>query len=383
VTRFGPGEPSESRAAVDDLRDANDSQVLALRVIAGLMLAGAAWLLAWLVVPFVLALVLAVAASPLADRLERRGLPRSLAALACTLLLLLALSAAVGLIVYEAATVFQDSDRYLSQFSRALHGASRRPPLDRVFEALGLSGRDSTPAGWEAALRRSAAALGRWLVSGVGGLLGVLGGGVVALAAFFYMVEGRRAWVAGLTAASRRLGMRPTHGLLETVRHQVVTYLGCLAMVACGYAVVVSLALWLIGVPQPILWGLLAGMLEVVPYFGPLVSSILPTLVALSLGTLWKPLAVGGLFLTLHLVEGYVITPKLYGRAVKLDPVTVLFGALFFGALWGPVGLAIATPMMLILRGFLASAPDTPALDALAGSTGDGAAEPEVAGRGA
>jgi predicted PurR-regulated permease PerM len=128
----------------------------------------------------------------------------------------------------------------------------------------------------------------------------------------------------------------------------------------------VSLALWLIGVPQPLLWGLIAGLFEVVPYFGPLIASVLPTIVALSLGTWWQPLAVAGLFLTLHLVEGYFISPMVYGRAVKLDPVTILFGAVFFGWLWGPAGLAVSTPMLILLRGLLEITTDTPALDALA-----------------
>jgi predicted PurR-regulated permease PerM len=208
--------------------------------------------------------------------------------------------------------------------------------------------------------------LGNWLVAGVGGLLGALGGGALCFAALFYMLQGRDSWLESLTLAARRLGMNPRDDLLAQVREEVVTFLGYLALVASCYAVIVSLALWLIGVPQPLLWGLIAGLFEVVPYFGPLIASVLPTIVALSLGTWWQPLAVAGLFLTLHLVEGYFISPMVYGRAVKLDPVTILFGAVFFGWLWGPAGLAVSTPMLLLLRGLLEITTDTPALDALA-----------------
>jgi predicted PurR-regulated permease PerM len=79
----------------------------------------------------------------------------------------------------------------------------------------------------------------------------------------------------------------------------------------------------------------------------------------------WQPLAVLAFFAALHTVEGYVVTPMLYGRAVHIDPVTVLFGVLFFGYLWGPLGLAAAMPMLIILRGLVAITPGTPALDAL------------------
>jgi predicted PurR-regulated permease PerM len=126
------------------------------------------------------------------------------------------------------------------------------------------------------------------------------------------------------------------------------------------------LILWAIGVPQFLLWGVLAGLLEFIPYFGPLISSVAPTIVALSLEHWWQPALVALQFIALHLVEGYVVTPLVYGQSIRINPVTILFGALFFGWVWGPLGLAMAVPMMIILRGLLAITPDTPALDALA-----------------
>ena len=99
----------------------------------------------------------------------------------------------------------------------------------------------------------------------------------------------------------------------------------------------------------------------------------LPTLsVALAINALdflvgFGILVVVAQYLALHLVEGYVVTPQLYSRAIRLNPVTILFGALFFGWILGPVGLALALPMVIILRGLLVITPDTPALDALAG----------------
>jgi predicted PurR-regulated permease PerM len=110
----------------------------------------------------------------------------------------------------------------------------------------------------------------------------------------------------------------------------------------------------------------LAWVCQLLPYFGPLVASVLPTGVSLSLGTWWQPLATAGVFLALHGVDAYATSPILYGKAVRFDPVTILFGALFFGAVWGPVGPAVATPMLIVLRGLFLIAPDTPALDTLA-----------------
>jgi predicted PurR-regulated permease PerM len=208
--------------------------------------------------------------------------------------------------------------------------------------------------------------VGAWIATGLGGLLGFLGGLIVLLAFLFYMLEARSEWVDRVRLASYYLGLRPRVEELEQVRHEVVVYFGCLALVALAYTVIVSLALWAIGVPQPLLWGLLAGLLEFVPYFGPLIASALPTLVALSLGgAWWQPAATAGLFVGLHTLDGYVVTPLLYGRAIRFNPVLILFGVLFFGWIWGPLGLTAAMPLMIILRGLLAITPETPALDAL------------------
>ena len=397
---------SRSPAVADDSANAS-AQATALRLIAAVLIVASAHALGHLLVPFVLALVLAIALSPLADRVERLGLPRVVSALLCTLLVAAAFSLGFGVLVYEAGTVAADSGKYMDQFGKALDKAVARAHAEKTLASLGFSGTedggdkqaaDRSPkpsdekkaAGesgtdgprhkidWPAKLRGALGSAAGWVLSGVGGLLGALGGLLIMLASLFYMLQTRSEWVDGLQAAGRRLGMNPSAETLGKIRREIVTFAGCLGMVSCAYAVVVTLTLWAIGIPQPLLWGLLAGLFEVVPYFGPLIASILPTLVALSTGEPWKAGAVAGLFLALHTLEGYVITPLLYGRAVKFNPVTILFGALFFGWLWGAVGLATAMPMLILLRGLLLVSPDTPALDALAGIDDENAA-PELA----
>jgi predicted PurR-regulated permease PerM len=180
------------------------------------------------------------------------------------------------------------------------------------------------------------------------------------------MLQTRSDWIERITTAGRRVGLKPDARHLETVRREVGTYVKTLFFVSLGYTVLITLALWALGVPQPLLWGVMTGLLEVIPYFGPFIAGALPTFASLGTGeSLWQPLAVIGLFVVLQTVEGYVVAPLLYGNAVKIDPVTVLFGVLFFGILWGPFGLALAMPTMILLRGLIAISPETPALDAL------------------
>lgn len=354
-----------------------DHVVVPLRLIAGLLLLGASHLLSALIVPFVLALVFAIALEPVVDRLVRRGIPNALASLAAMLAIAAALLLVVGLVLNQAGHIVRNSDDYLHGFGRVAARAIEATGSEGVISRLGVppssavegepapSPRTSREADWQQVFLRTFRNAGQWLWTGLGGLIGFVGSTVIFLAFLFYMLLTRKDWLDRLSAAMIHLGMLPRRRSLELIQSQIVRYMGTLGLVSLVYVVVISAALWLIGVPQPLLWGVLTGLLELIPYFGPVLAAALPSVVSLSGGSMWQPLAVIAVFVLLQTVEGYVVTPLLYGGAVELNPVTVLLGVLFFGWLWGPGGLIVAMPTMIILRGLLVIAPDTPALDAL------------------
>ena len=98
-----------------------------------------------------------------------------------------------------------------------------------------------------------------------------------------------------------------------------------------------------------------------------MVGGTLLSLVALTTGEggWWQLLSMLGVILAWLTLEGYVIAPMVYGRAIRFDPVMVLVAILFFGWLWGPLGMVAALPVMVILRELVVIAPETPALGAL------------------
>jgi predicted PurR-regulated permease PerM len=353
-----------------ETRSVLDGQTIALRIIAGILIAGALHLLSAICVPFMLALTVALALSPTANWLESKGWPRIVTSFAGLIAVALILCTAVGLILYQAGSMARDSDRYIKGFSQS---------LERGATLIGAEGLLPSPSSDESTqqnstetqslsrfVKENARTASTWVVRGVGGLAGVAGETVLFLAFLFYMLQSRSDWIERIKIAGRRLGLRPDTEQLENVRREVGTYVKTLFFVSLGYTVLITLALWGLGVPQPLLWGVMTGLLEVIPYFGPFIAGALPTIASLGTGeSLWQPLAVIGLFVLLQTVEGYVVAPLLYGNAVRIDPVTVLFGVLFFGILWGPFGLALAMPTMILLRGLIAISPETPALDAL------------------
>jgi predicted PurR-regulated permease PerM len=382
-----------------ELEETLDSQTVALRWIAGLLVAGAAWLLAPILVPFVLGLVLSIALSPLADRLERLGLGRTGSSLSCLVLVTAILAATAGLLAFQVGTIVQQSDRYLDRMSRMLSSATWSVGGERLLASLGVidaetggmpegsrasreaeignqmgASRSNSPASprhqgefWGRLLRDNLRLLGGWLVRGLGGLVGIVGSSMILLSFVFYMLHTRSEWIDRLIRMFASLGLRPRREGLERTRAQITTFAGFVVMVSICGAIVTGTTAWLLGLPQPFLWGAVFGLLEFVPYFGPMVGGSLLTLVSLAMGggSWWQPVVTLAVILTWLTLEGYVIAPMVYGKAVRFDPVSVLVAVLFFGWLWGPLGMVTALPMMVLLRELTVMSPETPALDAL------------------
>lgn len=116
------------------------------------------------------------------------------------------------------------------------------------------------------------------------------------------------------------------------------------------FAAIVGLALWGIGVPHAALWGTLSGLLRFIPYLGALAAGAAITLFATAIGPGWTlGLTCMALFVTLELAVANIVEPKVYGHSAGLSPLAVIVSALFWSAVWGPVGLLISTPLTLCL----------------------------------
>jgi predicted PurR-regulated permease PerM len=117
-----------------------------------------------------------------------------------------------------------------------------------------------------------------------------------------------------------------------------------------GFGCVIGLGLWLIGVPNAVLWGILAGLMRFVPFVGGIIAAVFPILLAAAVDPGWSlVLATAALFLVSEPLAGHVIEPVLYGHHTGLSPVAVVVATLFWTMLWGPIGLLLATPLTVCL----------------------------------
>src|SRR5450756_378642 len=116
------------------------------------------------------------------------------------------------------------------------------------------------------------------------------------------------------------------------------------------FGVVIGVGLWLIGIPSAILWGILAAVLRFVPYIGAAIAAAFPLALAVAVDPSWSMLIwTVALFLVVEPIVGHVIEPMVYGHSTGLSPVAVVVSATFWTALWGPIGLVLATPLTVCL----------------------------------
>ncbi|MEE7492393.1 AI-2E family transporter [Methylobacterium oryzae] len=116
------------------------------------------------------------------------------------------------------------------------------------------------------------------------------------------------------------------------------------------FGLIIGVGLWLIGVPNPLLWGVFSAIMRFIPYIGAIASGILPVALAAAVDPGWTMvIATAALFLIAEPIFGQVIEPLLYGHSTGLSPFAVIVSTLFWGFLWGPIGLILATPFTVCL----------------------------------
>jgi predicted PurR-regulated permease PerM len=133
---------------------------------------------------------------------------------------------------------------------------------------------------------------------------------------------------------------------LDDAAQRVSRYLFMQFLVNAGFGTLFAIGLYFIGVPNPVLWGVLAGILRIVPYVGTLFAATLPIILSLAVFDGWlPPLLVFLLFAGLELIIGNFVEPWLYGAHTGISSLALLVTAVFWTVLWGPAGLILSTPL--------------------------------------
>lgn len=317
---------------------------------------------AGLLVPVVLAILLAFALTPLVNFLERRL--RIPGPLAVVLAVLLAASCFAALIYFVALQLIQLAGEFsayqdtvatkLRSLQQQVVGADFVENLVQAIEALGaqfsaaLS--DGGPPAMPVTIANDFSAPMSLLGGLIGSLLGPLATVFIVVVFLIFVLMGRTDIQERFLRISSRGNYSTTTLALRDAGKRLSRYLLIQLCVNASYGAIFGIGLMIIGVPGALLWGMLIGVFRYIPFVGALLVAIIPFLLAFAVDPGWSMLIITLVFfLVLDQVTANVVEPRLYGSSTGVSGIAILLSAMFWAALWGPVGLILSTPMTVCL----------------------------------
>ncbi|MBV9861269.1 MAG: AI-2E family transporter [Alphaproteobacteria bacterium] len=151
----------------------------------------------------------------------------------------------------------------------------------------------------------------------------------------------------------RLFGSRDLHRTtvaMDDAAHRLSRYFLTQLGINTSFGVVIGAGLFVIGVPSPALWGILAGLLRFVPYVGSFIAAAAPVALSAAVAPDWSmTLWTAGLFVVVETITGQLVEPMVYGHSTGLSPFSVVVAAIFWTWIWGPIGLILSTPLTLCL----------------------------------
>lgn len=316
---------------------------------------------AGILVPIVLAVLLAFALTPLVNWLGKRlHLPDALAVIVAVLIavgLLAGFAYLAGTQIIHLAEELPGYQQTITTKLEGLRGFFGSGIFDRINDVLGnLSAQVSAPA----SPRPEGAPIPVTIANEIGPMsvvTSVLGSIIGPLATVFIVTVFLIFLLMGRADLQDRLIRLVSGGRYSTTNiamadasRRVGRYLLIQLCVNLAYGTLFGIGLTLIGVPSAILWGLLIVLFRYIPFVGALIVAVIPFLLAFAVDPGWNMLIMTVvLFLVIDQVTANVIEPRLYGSSTGVSAIAILLSAMFWGSLWGPVGLILATPMTVCL----------------------------------
>ncbi len=298
-------------------------------------------------VPVVLACLLALVFSPVRRVFDRRGIPSALTSFVIVLLLLAGLFALVGALslpvtdwVERAPEISRQVRDQLSQMSAAVSG---------LFDAIDRLNSMRMP---DQDVERVAVSGGSPALDFATVVPAFLAQFVFTLVLLFFLLA------SGDMFHEKIVHIMPTFGdkrravkAARDIERKLSRYLLTITIINACLGLAVGLAMWLMDLPSPAVFGIIAFLFNYVPYLGAVAGIVLASAVALvSFDGMWWAPAVGAVYLALTSLEGQIVTPYFVGRNLRLNTVVVFLAVTFWAWLWSAVGMVVAVPLLAALR---------------------------------
>lgn len=378
-----PGEPKSGAAAQQGWRQtpaippAPPGFSPTATILAGAATVAALYLGRDVLIPLALAILLSFALGPLVTWLYRRGLPRVPSVLTVMLLVTFLLVGFAALVASQLTHLAQQLPTYEQNLRLKARELAAAAPgggiIDRTADFLRDFGREIDRITVRAEQSESSQAAQRSpgqaqrrpipveiheppqaplqaLTAFVGPMLQPIAtAGIVLVFIVFVLLQREDLRDRMIRLFGHGDVHRATAAISDAAK-RIGRYLLMQLVVNLLYGMPVALGLFLIGVPNALLWGMLATVLRFIPYLGPILAAMFPIALSFAVDPGWTiPFLTVALFIGLELFTNNVLEPWLYGSSTGLSPLAIIVAAVFWTTLWGPVGLLLATPLTVCL----------------------------------
>jgi len=312
-----------------------------------------------LLVPFLLSIFIAVISFPLMSRLQEKGLPKGVA---IALVMSLVVFVGIGLTVLIGQS--------LTDFSHALPGYQQRISVEWGELIQWLNDHGIAVGESLKKVIDPAAAMGliSSILKGFGNVMA--NSFLIVLTVVFILME-----TAGL--ADKTLAQDETQSVSgdksfsQVFVEKLRDYMSIKTIISMMTGLIIAIAMWIIGVDYPVLWGVLAFMLNFVPNIGSIIAAVPAVLLAMVQLGLPSALVVAAVYVAVNVLIGNIVEPRFMGKGLGLSTLVVFVSLVFWGWVLGPVGMLLSVPLTITVKLALDSKPETQWLGHLLGPVSD------------
>ena len=301
--------------------------------------------------PVVLAFLFALTLTPIVRFLRKRGVPSAISA---TLLVVVS-AAAVGLGGYLLSGPLMQLINDAPQIGRTLTERIEelRGPFDRLMQ-ISAQIDNVTDTVNEAGVMKVAVQQPGILSQAAGTMLSVgTNAAIVLVLSLFLLASGTLFYEKIVQSFATMSEKKRALRIVYDVEREVSRYLLTVAIINAALGAVIGLGLWAIGMPTPFLWGVMAALLNFLPYIGALATIVIVAVISVvSFDTIGYAMVAPAFVVACNVLEGQIVTPLIVGRRLELNAVAIFIAVAFWSWLWGFIGALIAVPLLVVIKVF-------------------------------
>ena len=304
-----------------------------------------------LLLPIVVAFLSALVLSPIVRTLKRSGIHESISAF----LLVVLFAGVFGLTVYSLSGPISQWIEEAPRIGQELRTKLKtlRRPMEQI-DAAQKQLEDATQGTTDPRIQEVAVREPGLLSKVAQGVPNIFAGAAVTFVLLLFLLASGDMFYEKLvrvlpTLTDRKRGLR----IAYDIEREVSRYLLTITIINFALGAVIGAGLFVLGMPNPILWGLIAALLNFVPYIGAITGMAVVSIVAMvSFPTVGHALLAPAFYMFCSAIEGQFITPALVGRRLQINAIAVFLAIVFWGWIWGVIGVFVAVPMLIVVKVF-------------------------------